>query len=239
MPDPLAAESSFRVVEYVPSLPFERGTPCMLIACYAAVTEATTTAGEGMHALPSCLTDRLMCLAEGQGTTRWGGLTYAGGTGGPRSSWTYTLSLYLYLGCVGTVLGKLLIFRVPDGHFIFPFNFCRCCWRRVARCGRCWLLLRRAGCWLLCVWAAFKVLSCNFAWQIQVSFILLAVSVLGVAHLVHSRALVVVSERIVQLELETVPFALAVGWQAVWLDGWLARWSRSFQRSSEANFVMA
>ena len=53
----------------------------------------------------------------------------------------------------------------------------------------------------------------------QVSFILLAVSVLGVAHLVHCRALVVVSERIVQLELETVPFALAVGWQAVWLDG--------------------
>ena len=68
------------------------------------------------------------------------------------------------------------------------------------------------------------------------SFILLAVSVLGVAHLVHCRALVVVSERIVQLELETVPFALAVGWQAVWLDGWLARWSRSFQRSSEAKF---
>ena len=45
----------------------------------------------------------------------------------------------------------------------------------------------------------------RFCMADQVSFILLAVSVLGVAHLVHSRALVVVSERIVQLELDEGP----------------------------------
>ena len=39
-----------------------------------------------------------------------------------------------------------------------------------------------------------------------------------------------------QTELETVPFALAVGWLAVWPVGWLARWSRTIQRSSGADF---
>ena len=129
--------------------------------------------------LPSCLTDRFMCMAEGQGTTRWGGLAYAGGTDGPRSSWTF-IFMFTFTLSIDTVMcdpHALHIQMAPAPRSLSCY-FCG-----LPRALQFLLLLATEGLlrplllavaaagwlapWLLVGWAALNVLPCDCAWQIR------------------------------------------------------------------------